>query len=38
MSIRYSPHCIQNSIAGAFLSHAHALGLTVPHKTVAELH
>jgi hypothetical protein len=30
------PRRIQNSRQGGFLSSAYALGLTVPHKTVAE--
>jgi hypothetical protein len=32
------PRRIQNVALGSFLSSVYALELTVPHKTVAELH
>jgi hypothetical protein len=34
---RFAPRRIQNGVLGRFLSSAYALGLTVPHKTVAEV-
>jgi hypothetical protein len=34
---RIAPRRIQNGVLGRFLSSAYALGLTVSHKTVAEV-
>jgi len=34
---RFARRRIQNGVLGRFLSSSYALGLTVPHKTVAEV-